>query len=256
MTREWSYRDYIDNHTFFERYHEYQRKYAEEPRESDKTLARHVGEALAELGDLGRPARLLDIGCSTGNLLRLLKRLFPDLDLTGADLARESVDSCRADPGLAGIDFDVMDLLDLNPERTYDIIIANAVAVYFSHEEYSKAMRSVARSLAPGGVYIAFEWLHPYSQDLMIKETTSSHPDGLTIHFRPYGIVTPILQRAGFAEIRYHPFELPIDLPPPADPLGADSRTIRDETGHRLCFRGALYQPWCHLVAVRGSDSV
>lgn len=256
MTREWSYRDYIDNHTFFERYHEYQRKYAEEPRESDKTLARHVGEALAELGDLGRPARLLDIGCSTGNLLRLLKRLFPDLDLTGADLARESVEVCRADPELRGVHFEVMDLLDLKVEAPYDIVVANAVAYCLSHSEYEAAMRSVAHALGSRGTYIAFEWLHPFKQDLVINEKTISHPNGLNIYARPYDVVTPILQRAGFAEIRYHPFELPIDLPPPVDPLGADSRTIRDETGHRLCFRGALYQPWCHLVAVRGSDSV
>ena len=64
------------------RYDDYQQRYRDSIRESDKVLIDLIREAAA-----GRPARLLDIGCSTGNLLRHIRRLVPGLDLHGGDLA-------------------------------------------------------------------------------------------------------------------------------------------------------------------------
>jgi hypothetical protein len=68
-----------------------------------------------------------------------------------------------------------------------------------------------------------------------------------------------VLEASGFDEIHFKPFRIPIDLPAPPD--GAASRrgfealnthTVRLENGERVMYRGALAQPWCHLVARRG----
>jgi hypothetical protein len=34
-----------------------------------------------------------------------------------------------------------------------------------------------------------------------------------------------------------------------------NSYTVKTETGDRLLFRGALYQPWCHMIAHKGISS-
>jgi hypothetical protein len=79
--------------------------------------------------------------------------------------------------------------------------------------------------------YIAFEWLHPYElQDLVAR----------------------ILNKAGLDGVNFHPFVMPIDLPFQGyDDPGTNSHTLKRDNGERMCMRGALYQPWCHMTAVK-----
>src|SRR5690242_5442254 len=105
VTGEFSYRDYVTDETFLADYNEYQKKYAAQIRESDRIVLRLIGETLARRDPASAPARLLDIGCSTKNLLLHVKRAFPKLSLTGADLAEASLAQCRENPELAGIAF-------------------------------------------------------------------------------------------------------------------------------------------------------
>lgn len=241
-----SYDHYVKDEAFLAYYNEYQKRYASRIAERDKVLLGIIADKTRGAGSL------LDIGCSTGNLLLHLKRAFPKLSLTGGELAESSLTDARANRELDGVHFQTMDMLDIPGQ--YDCIIANAVAVYFGWDEYAAALRSVAKALKPGGVYIAFEWLHPYEdQDLEIVETTVSHPEGLKIHFRPYGKTARAASNAGLADIEFHPFTLPIDLPFPGYTGDAISYTVPRSDGDRMCFRGALYQPWCHMTAVKRS---
>jgi 2-polyprenyl-3-methyl-5-hydroxy-6-metoxy-1,4-benzoquinol methylase len=105
MNETFTYHDYVTDEKFLAGYNAYQAKYAGQMRESDKVMIRLIREVVAKRGDLGRPLRLLDIGCSTGNLLLHLKRQLPNLALTGGDLAESSLDECRGNPELVGIDF-------------------------------------------------------------------------------------------------------------------------------------------------------
>ena len=57
------------------------------------------------------------------------------------------------------------------------------------------------------------------------------------------------LMNAGFSDIQFYPFEIPIDLPEPNAASDLTTYTRRTEIGSRLQFRGSLYQPWCHLTA-------
>lgn len=240
------YSKYVADADMIRRYNAYQSKHKVRIRESDKILIDQV----AHLAGNSKDARLLDIGCSTGNLLFHLKNLVPGLRLEGADLAQSSIDECRRDPDLAGVEFNIRDICELPQDDPYDIVVANAVAVYFDWRTYERAMASVCGALKPGGAYLAFEWLHPFSvQDITIVETSEMHPGGLEIHFRPMKKVEAILRDCGFAEIQFLPFEMPFDLPFPGFEADVASYTRKDEHGARLTFRGALYQPWCHMVA-------
>jgi cyclopropane fatty-acyl-phospholipid synthase-like methyltransferase len=237
-----SYDQYVKDDKFLHYYNEYQERYAKQIAERDKVMLKLIAAATG-----GQPASLLDIGCSTGNLLLHAKRFFPNLTMTGGELAESSLTAARANPELSGVEFRTMDMLDIPGH--YDVIVANAVAVYFSWEEYEAAMRSVAKALKPGGTYLAFEWLHPHPQDLMIIEESISHPEGLKIHFRPYEKTAKVLRSAGFKSVDFRPFEIAIDIPHNPAEKDVVTHTEMTDTGHRLQFRGALFQPWCHMVA-------
>jgi cyclopropane fatty-acyl-phospholipid synthase-like methyltransferase len=240
------YSKFVADADAIRRYNTYQNKHKVQIRESDKILIDQV----ARLAGESRDVRLLDIGCSTGNLLFHLKNRVQGLRLEGADLASSSIEECRRDADLAGIEFNIRDICSLPQDDPYDIIIANAVTVYFDWETYRRSMTSVFGALKPGGAYLAFEWLHRFSvQDITITETSALHPDGLKIHFRPMAKVETILRECGFSDVVFEPFEMPFDLPFPGYDADVTSYTRKDEHGARLAFRGALYQPWCHMVA-------
>lgn len=252
MSAASTYREYVTDRSFMTQYSAYQRKYAVQPRESDKRMLQVIAElAGGPTARGGRPA-LLDIGCSTGNFLRHARETLPHFDLVGGDAATAVIEQCRLDKELAGIDFLVCDMLNLHGIGQYDFIVANAVTYLFDDREYVQCLRSVQRALKPGGWYLSFEWVHPFHQELRIVETSTSHPDGLPIHARSIHKVRRVFTECGYQQIAAEPFEIPIDLSCPGEADGFESistRTIKTAEGKRLMFRGALYQPWSHLRA-------
>jgi SAM-dependent methyltransferase len=261
MADDFSYHHYVKDEPFHEKYIKYQRRYREQIRESDKVILEMIGELLA--GPLqGRKVSCLDIGCSTGNLLFHLRRAFPDMELTGGDFAESQVDSCRADKSLAGIRFEVMDMLNSGSQERFDIIISNAVLYMFSDRQYHLAVKSVSKTLSDDGWFLSFDFAHSYEQDIKIIEKSQSHPKGLDIHFRPYSKIRKVFEKSNFANIEFRPFRIPIDLARGAVYSEGESGfedlnsyTVKTETGDRLLFRGALYQPWCHMIAHKGISS-
>src|SRR5262249_6454818 len=102
---ERTYREYVTDDEFITGYSEYQRRYAANIRESDRVLVGLVRDVTE-----GEKGTLLDIGCSTGNLLRHLKRLVPGLELVGGDLTPRVLEECRRDPELADVSFEELDI--------------------------------------------------------------------------------------------------------------------------------------------------
>jgi SAM-dependent methyltransferase len=240
-----SYEKYVKDENFLAFYNDYQKRYAGQIAERDKVMLGLIAEKTQGRG------KLLDIGCSTGNLLLHIKRAFPEMALTGGELAEPSLAAARGNPELAGIEFRTMDMLDI--QGRYDCITANAVTYLFDWPDYEKAVQSIAKALKPGGIFISFDWYHPFAgQDLAIREITPGHPDGITIHSRSLDRVGRIFDKAGLDNFESHPFVIPIDLPEPEDKSGDPiTYTVKQESGGRLCMRGALFQPWCHVVATK-----
>lgn len=246
-----SYRDYVTDDRFMAGYAEYQARYASQIRESDRVLLELVGTIVEAPGAPEHP-RLLDVGCSTGNLLLHLKHAFPALELVGADMAGSILDECRRNPDLEGVRFEELDLLELGVEAAFDVVIVNAVLYLLALEELTRALASVSRALVPGGSFLAFDFFHPFEQDLTVVEKSETHPEGLVLHLRPYSELEAVLDREGFEGLAFRPFAIPVDLPAPSRSADMTSYTQRTDSGERLLFRGTLFQPWCHLVARKG----
>lgn len=246
MAEQFTYQDYVTDEGFLAEYNAYQEKYSSTIRESDKVIIEKVKERLAECrSDI---PKVLDIGCSTGNLLLHLHRLVPGPEYVGGDLAQSSLDECRANPDLATVTFTEMNIMEL-PENSFDVIVVNAVVYMFDDEQYATALASLHKALRPGGAVIMYDFAHPFThQNLTIYETTVFRPEGIRLCFRPMPRVRAAAELAGFCSTEFAPFELPIDLEQPGHDEEVVTYTQRKEGGERLMFRGALYQPWCHIV--------
>ena len=250
MTKD--YQDYVSDQAFLSRYHEFQNRFSTVLRENERAVIDLVGAQVKNKSWAGDDCRLLDIGCSTGNLLLHMRRHFPSLALVGADLAASSVEQARRDSKLAGIEFAVMDVTALGKPSAFEIITVNKVLYLLSKEQYRKALASLYDTLVPGGVVIVCDFVHAYEQYLTVVEESASHPDGLPLHFRPRSFVAQALRERGFADIGFQPFEIGIDLPRDPDvPENINTHTVRIEGGKHLQFRGALAQPWCFYWAKR-----
>ena len=230
-------------------YLEYQRKYAENVRESDKILMSLIAdEALAKAPDHGAIS-LLDIGCSSGNLLRHMKQAFPSVHYLGGDLFPEIIDHCRHAAGLEGIDFAVMDIRDLSSVKPVDITVISAVLFRFPDDEFELALDSLAHVTKKGGWIFGFDLFHPFEQTLTIGEKSALHPEGLTLVYRPYSEVSRLLENRGFGDLWFKTFDIPIDLPKPTSLTDINTYTVKAADGYRLNFRGSLFLPWCHWGA-------
>lgn len=216
----------------------YAGQYVAEPRECDKIIIQMLR---------GASGSLLDIGCSTGNLLRHIQTANSQLGLTGGDLSEAQLAVCRADATMQSIAFEKMDILDLPADR-YDYVVANAILYGFDDDDYRSALQSVARALHAGGCFIAFDFFHPYNQEISIIERTSGFPNGHPIHFRSMTNVSRWLDEAGFEAAQFSPFSIPVKLANDSTE-NLRTKTVDTNDGQRLMFRGALCQPWCHLKA-------
>lgn len=239
--------------TFEGHYIDHQHKYDSTPRESDRILVAMVTEVTRQQGD----ATVLDIGCSTGNFLVHLRRAAPDLRLEGGDLASSALEVARANPELDGAHFEEMDILAL-PQRGYQVVVVNAVFYALDDDLFQRALSSIHDALAPGGHLVAFDFFHPFQQDLVIVERSRPQPEGAPLHFRPMGSTRERLGAAGYDDVHFHPFEIAIDLPQRMPPGSDDSgwadletHTRMTTSGVRMLMRGPLSQPWCHLLARR-----
>jgi SAM-dependent methyltransferase len=244
-----SYDDYVKDDNFLKQYNEYQRKYAAQTPERDKVTLEITKRLISAQGGNGR---ILDIGCSTGNLLVHLKRAFPKAELVGGELAEKSLEAAKANPELRSVTLEKMDMLNISRRGEFDVVVSNAVTYLFDDAQFETASRSVQAALKPGGAWIDFDWFSPFlDQRVTITEVTPSHPKGLEIHVRTQQYSADVLKKVGFGTVTFEPFEIAIDLPfqgLQGDPI---SFTRMTDDAKRLQFRGVLYQPWCHLVAQR-----
>ena len=198
-----------------------------------------------------RTQAVLDVGCSTGNLLYHLSKRFPQHKYSGGDLSALQVKHNMESSHLRRINFFKMDVLKFKAAQKYDVILCNAVLYGFNSSLFQKALRRIYQALKPGGRFINFEFYHPWKQELEIVEKSSDFPKGHPLFFRPEKQVQKILTAAGFRRKQFYPFHIPIHL---KKPISSDSslRSYTVKAGkERKIFRGILFQPWCFLVAKR-----
>ncbi len=83
---------------------------------------------------------LLEVGCSAGPNLSLIKKNFPDAELHGVDINEDSIEVAKKK--VKGVTFSVGLVSKLPCEKKkFDVVLADAVLMYTGPDEIKKVLR-------------------------------------------------------------------------------------------------------------------
>jgi ubiquinone/menaquinone biosynthesis C-methylase UbiE len=120
--------------------------------------------SLIEQAALGTAHRVLDIGCGTGTLATLIKRLYSAIDVVGLDPDPNVIARGRRKARRAGvsIEFDqgFSDALPY-PDGCFDRVFSSFMFHHLEAEDRVKTLREVRRVLKPHGSFHLLDFTRP-----------------------------------------------------------------------------------------------
>lgn len=131
----------------------------------DLLWRRYVNKTLPVLKralDLVPGERMLDLGCGTGELERLILTDTADVQLIGVDIAPSMIERARGKLAHEeGVRFEQADAHDLPFEdASFDVIACGNTFHYVSHPEV--VAQEAARVLRPGGRLVLLDWCRDF----------------------------------------------------------------------------------------------
>ena len=157
-------------------------------------IAARTADLALAAGDA--PRRVLDVGCGTGLLLRLLAGRLPGAEeLVGIDAASGMIDvaESKADDPRLGFSVGLAEHLPY-PEQSFDLVVSTTS---FDHwEDQIVGLRECARVLAPSGHLV----LTDLFSMLLIPTMLAGHRDRARTRHR----AEALMKAAGFRSLQWH----------------------------------------------------
>jgi trans-aconitate 2-methyltransferase len=168
------------------------------------------------------PARVVDLGCGTGELTKILHERFVGASTLGTDSSAEML--AKSPQGVSGLTFEQADIHAFSAENAYDLIFSNAALQWVNDHEALFA--KLARALTPGG-QLAVQM--PANHDHI------SHVVAAEVAQRPH------FAKALNGYVRHAPVLLPEEYAALIEKLGlVDQRVHLHVYAHRLESRGGM----------------
>jgi ubiquinone/menaquinone biosynthesis C-methylase UbiE len=150
-------------------------------------------------------ARVLDVGCGTGELLSRLRAQHPDARLAGLDPVVEMLDVAR--DKLGGNPDLKIGYADSLPwaSGSFDIVVSCNMFHYIAHPQAS--LREMARVIRPGGALVLTDWCDDYLWcrlcNLYLRLTNRAF-------YKTYrqAECLALLRGMGFTEIRFERYKI------------------------------------------------
>jgi ubiquinone/menaquinone biosynthesis C-methylase UbiE len=139
------------------------KEYAAQARDYDRTWSFYIEATTQETLKripMSAHARVLDVGCGTGEVLRRLRAKYPDSTLAGIDPVEEMLNVAREK--LSGKEDLRAGYADALPWRvgSFDVVVSCNMFHYITHPV--EALQEMARVLRPGGVIVMTDWCDDY----------------------------------------------------------------------------------------------
>lgn len=123
----------------------------------EATFRRMVVERL----DLRDGQRVLDLGCGTGSLALLIKRLHPRVEVVGIDADPDVLAIARSKAAAAGLEVQLVhgsvDAIRL-PDATFDRVVSSLVFHHLKRDVKRAATDEAYRVLRDGGSFCLADW--------------------------------------------------------------------------------------------------
>jgi ubiquinone/menaquinone biosynthesis C-methylase UbiE len=150
-------------------------------------------------------ARVLDVGCGTGELLRRLRAKYPDAALAGLDPVPEMLAVAR--DKLSGKEDLRIGYADSLPWTggSFDVVVSCNMFHYISHPV--EALREMARVVRHGGSVVLTDWCDDYLAcrlcNLYLRLTNRAF-------YKTYrqAECVDLLHRAGFSDVRLERYKI------------------------------------------------
>lgn len=160
---------------------------------------------LTEQTRIKRSDRVLDLGCGTGTLTRLIKRNHPDATVVGIDgdpkileIARKKADQARLEITLdEGMSFNLP-----YPDASFDRVVSSLVFHHLNRENKLATLREVHRVLSAGGELHIADFGKPHNVLMRVVSLPWQLFDGFqTTADNVKGSMPELIRSAGFVEV-------------------------------------------------------
>jgi ubiquinone/menaquinone biosynthesis C-methylase UbiE len=139
------------------------REYAAQARDYDRTWSFYIEATTQETlkrVPMSAQARVLDVGCGTGELLRRLRAKYPAAVLAGLDPVEEMLAVAKEKlSGKEDLRVGYADALPWN-SGSFDVVVSCNMFHYITHPVV--ALREMGRVLRPGGTLVMTDWCDDY----------------------------------------------------------------------------------------------
>ena len=156
--------------------------------------------ALLDQAAISPGQRILDIGCGTGTMVILIKRLYPSVDVVGIDpdpkaLARAERKAARARVSVR-LDRGFSDQLPYD-DASFDRVLSSLMFHHIDANDREATLRDVRRVLKPGGSFHMMDLSAPdHSHNGLDQLLHSSHE----LKDNSDSRILALMKQAGFAE--------------------------------------------------------
>ncbi len=97
---------------------------------------------------LEHPQTVVDLGCGTGNVTRILRSRWPNASIVGVDGSPQMLAEARKDE--AGVTWELADLTTWSPAKEFDVVFSNAALHWL--DDHPSLFARLAENIVAGGV--------------------------------------------------------------------------------------------------------
>jgi ubiquinone/menaquinone biosynthesis C-methylase UbiE len=161
--------------------------------------------SLIEQAQVKSGFRVLDIGCGTGTMAVLIKKLHPEADVVGIDPDPDALAICRRKSSRAGlaIEFD-RGFADHMPyaDASFDRVFSSFMFHHLTADEKSSTLREIRRVLKAGASLHLLDFVRGHGTHSETAEHGLLVHRGRAVAERIEGRMTAIMDEAGFVNAK------------------------------------------------------
>ncbi|CAG0987063.1 MAG: methyltransferase domain-containing protein [Candidatus Methanoperedens sp.] len=154
---------------------------------------------LVEQANIKNGYRLLDVGCGTATLTILIKKAYPDTEVTGLDGDPKILGIARAKVAKEGLDIFLDTGMSFElpyPDSSFDRVVSSLVFHHLTTENKARTFKEIFRVLKPGGELHVADFGKPHNALMYLISLVFRHLEETRDNID--GLLPQMFQKAGF----------------------------------------------------------